>query len=71
MNKVFCCFSVLDRGKVKHYKIQKLDNGQVYVSMNKSFTTIKELVEYYSKHLDGLCVRLNEPCIKVKLSTNA
>ncbi|XP_013886443.1 tyrosine-protein kinase SRK2 [Austrofundulus limnaeus] len=59
--------SVLDQGKVKHYKIQKLDNGHFYVSTNKSFSTIQELVRYYTTHLNGLCVRLNEPCKKIQL----
>lgn len=59
------CLPVLDRGKVKHYKLKKLDNGHYFVSRTKSFETLKELVEYYSKQADGLCVRLGEPCKKV------
>ncbi|XP_017157623.1 tyrosine-protein kinase FRK [Poecilia reticulata] len=57
--------SVLHQGRAKHYKLQKLDNGHYYVSKTKSFPTLKELVEYYSRQSDGLCVLLGEPCRKV------
>ncbi|KAJ8356026.1 hypothetical protein SKAU_G00188200 [Synaphobranchus kaupii] len=56
--------SVLDKGKVKHYKLRKLDGGGYYVSRTKGFATLRELVEHYSKKEDGLCVRLSEPCKK-------
>ena len=58
--------SVLDKGQVKHYKLRKLDSGGYYVSRSKSFETLKELVEHYSNTEDGLCVRLREPCKKVR-----
>ncbi|XP_020492334.1 tyrosine-protein kinase FRK [Labrus bergylta] len=58
--------SVLDNGKVKHYKLKKLDNGHYFVSRTRSFQTLKELVEHYSKDSDGLCVRLGEPCNKME-----
>ncbi|XP_068564660.1 tyrosine-protein kinase FRK isoform X2 [Cebidichthys violaceus] len=54
--------SVLDGGKVKHYKLKKLDNGHYFVSRSRSFETLEELVEHYSKQADGLCVCLGEPC---------
>ncbi|XP_054474094.1 tyrosine-protein kinase SRK2 [Anoplopoma fimbria] len=54
--------SVLDNGKVKHYKLRKLENGHYYVSRSRSFQTLEELVEHYSMQADGLCVRLGEPC---------
>lgn len=56
--------SVLDNGKVKHYKIRRQDNGGYFVSRIRSFFTLKELVEHYSNKEDGLCVRLGEPCKK-------
>ncbi|XP_037541647.1 tyrosine-protein kinase SRK2 [Nematolebias whitei] len=59
--------SVLDKGKVKHYKLQKLENGYVYVSKTKPFATIKELVDYYTEQANGLCVRLGEPCKKMQM----
>ncbi|XP_035534333.1 tyrosine-protein kinase FRK-like [Morone saxatilis] len=58
--------SVLDSGKVKHYKLKKLENGHYFVSRTRSFQTINELVEHYSKQADGLCVRLGEPCKKME-----
>ncbi|XP_062323431.1 tyrosine-protein kinase SRK2 [Osmerus eperlanus] len=56
--------SVLDKGKVKHYKLKRSDNGTYFVSRIRNFVTLRELVEHYSKHEDGLCVRLGEPCKK-------
>lgn len=64
------CLSVLDSGRVKHYKLKKLENGHYFVSRSRSFQTLNELVEYYSKQADGLCVRLGEPCKKVKHEPN-
>ncbi|KAG1925093.1 tyrosine-protein kinase SRK2 [Pimephales promelas] len=56
--------SVLDKGKVKHYKIRKLDNGGYYVSRTRNFITLRDLVEHYSRYEDGLCICLAEPCKK-------
>uniref|UniRef100_A0A673KCN6 Tyrosine-protein kinase n=1 Tax=Sinocyclocheilus rhinocerous TaxID=307959 RepID=A0A673KCN6_9TELE len=47
--------SVLDNGKVKHYKIRKLENGGYFVSKTRSFFTLRDLVEHYSRNEDGLC----------------
>ncbi|CAJ1077475.1 tyrosine-protein kinase SRK2 [Xyrichtys novacula] len=58
--------SVLDNGKVKHYKLKKLENGHYYVSRARPFLTLQELVKHYSKQSDGLCVRLGEPCLKME-----
>lgn len=58
--------SVLDSGRVKHYKLKKMENGYYFVSKNRAFPTLKELVEHYSKQADGLCVRLVEPCKKME-----
>lgn len=60
--------SVLDNGKVKHYRLKKMNNGHYFVSRSKSFPTLKQLVEHYSKETDGLCTRLGEPCKKVKVT---
>lgn len=57
--------SVLDNGRVKHYKLRKTENGHYFVSRSKAFSTLKELVEHYSKQADGLCACLGEPCKKV------
>lgn len=56
--------SVLDKERVRHYKIMRMDTGQYYVSNRRSFNTLKELVEFYSSTEDGLCVRLTRPCRK-------
>ncbi|XP_057678516.1 tyrosine-protein kinase SRK2 [Corythoichthys intestinalis] len=58
--------SVLDNGRVKHYKLRKNEHGLYYVSMTKVFETLKKLVSHYSTQADGLCVRLSEPCKKIE-----
>ncbi|XP_026089742.1 tyrosine-protein kinase SRK2-like [Carassius auratus] len=57
--------SVLDNGKVKHYKIRKMENGGYFVSKTQTFFTLRDLVEHYSRNEDGLCVCLAEPCKKL------
>ncbi|KAG8451571.1 hypothetical protein GDO86_003681 [Hymenochirus boettgeri] len=47
---------------VKHYKIRNLDNGGYYISPRKTFHTLQELVQFYTRSLDGLCTLLKEPC---------
>uniref|UniRef100_A0A3P8WM09 Tyrosine-protein kinase n=1 Tax=Cynoglossus semilaevis TaxID=244447 RepID=A0A3P8WM09_CYNSE len=59
--------SVLDSGKVKHYKLRKLDTGQYYVSRTRCFETLQDLVAHYSRQSDGLCVQLREPCKKIEV----
>ncbi|XP_049913666.1 tyrosine-protein kinase SRK2 [Epinephelus moara] len=58
--------SVLDSGRVKHYKLKRLENGDYFVSRTRAFHTLVELVEHYSEQADGLCVRLGEPCKKME-----
>ncbi|XP_012676826.1 tyrosine-protein kinase SRK2 [Clupea harengus] len=58
--------SVLDKGKVKHYKIRTTDAGDYFVSRNRNFVTLRQLVEHYSKQEDGLCVRLIQSCKKLE-----
>ncbi|XP_061610822.1 tyrosine-protein kinase SRK2 [Phyllopteryx taeniolatus] len=58
--------SVLDNGKVKHYKLKKTDHGLFYISRSKPFETLKKLVHHYSTQADGLCVCLGEPCKKIE-----
>ncbi|KAM9783063.1 tyrosine-protein kinase FRK [Neosynchiropus ocellatus] len=58
--------SVLDSGRVKHYKLRKTETGAYYVSKTRAFDTLKQLVQYYSRLADGLCVRLGEPCKKME-----
>ncbi|XP_028997373.1 tyrosine-protein kinase SRK2 [Betta splendens] len=58
--------SVLDDGKVKHYKLKKRENGHYFVSKTRTFQTLKELVNHYTVEADGLCSRLGEPCKKME-----
>ncbi|CAN9507398.1 unnamed protein product [Ophioblennius macclurei] len=47
---------------VKHYKIRCLDKGGYYISPSLTFSSLQELVKYYSRTADGLCQRLYAPC---------
>ncbi|NWU12211.1 FRK kinase, partial [Cephalopterus ornatus] len=59
--------SVFDGASVKHYRIRKLDEGGFFLSRRKTFKTLNDLVDYYSKNSDGLCVLLRKPCLKVQI----
>lgn len=55
--------SVWSKQEVKRYHIQQMDNGRYFVmSRATTFTSIKELVDYYSWDSYGLCTRLTTPC---------
>ena len=54
--------SIQDGETVKHYRIRKLDNGGFFITRRAVFTTLNELVDYYTKDSDGLCVNLRLPC---------
>ncbi|CAL8394249.1 unnamed protein product [Gadus morhua 'NCC'] len=58
--------SVLDRGKAKHYRLRRGENGHYHVSKNRPFETLKELVQHYSLQEDGLCAKLLEPCKRME-----
>ncbi|XP_057259392.1 tyrosine-protein kinase Lck isoform X3 [Pezoporus wallicus] len=47
---------------VKHYKIRNMDKGGYYISPRIAFSSLHELVEYYTRCSDGLCTRLGKPC---------
>lgn len=51
---------------VKHYRIRQLDDGGFFIARRKTFRTLQELVEHYSKDADGLCVELRMPCIRIE-----
>ncbi|NWX90918.1 FRK kinase, partial [Nothoprocta pentlandii] len=59
--------SVFDGESVKHYRIKRLDEGGFFLSKRKTFKTLNEFVDYYSKNSDGLCVTLGKPCLKVQI----
>lgn len=58
--------SALDGDIVRHYRIKTTDEGKFFISRRQEFSTLNELVEYYSNVSDGLMV-LREPCIKVSI----
>ncbi|XP_058497565.1 tyrosine-protein kinase Lyn [Solea solea] len=51
---------------VKHYKIRTLDNGGYYISPKISFLDIDIMIKHYHKKADGLCRKLEQPCLKPK-----
>ncbi|KAM6918509.1 tyrosine-protein kinase Lyn [Xenentodon cancila] len=51
---------------VKHYKIRMLDNGGSYISPKISFPDIGAMIKHYRNKADGLCRKLDCPCIKPK-----
>lgn len=63
----FVCwfFSVRDGDTVKHYRIRQLDEGGFFIARRTTFRTLQDLVEHYSKDMDGLCVNLKQPCVQV------
>ena len=54
--------SVRDTEKVRHYKIRQINAGSFSITHRVTFETIPELVQYYEKQADGLCVNLKAPC---------
>jgi len=55
--------SVRDTSNVRHYVVRKLDIGLYFITRRVLFDSLPELVEYYSKQADGLCVKLRSPCV--------
>uniref|UniRef100_A0A7N8XUQ4 Tyrosine-protein kinase n=1 Tax=Mastacembelus armatus TaxID=205130 RepID=A0A7N8XUQ4_9TELE len=51
---------------VKHYKIRMLDNGGYYISPKISFPDINSMIKHYHNKADGLCRKLDHPCMKPK-----
>ncbi|XP_048028341.1 src-like-adapter 2 isoform X1 [Megalobrama amblycephala] len=54
---------------VKHYRIHQIDNGWFYIHKNRPFSTLIQLVDYYSRPFNGTCCQLTEPCLFHDLST--
>ncbi|XP_004631049.1 src-like-adapter 2 isoform X1 [Octodon degus] len=48
--------------RVRHYRIQRLDNGWVYISPRLTFPSLQDLVDHYSELADDICCVLKEPC---------
>uniref|UniRef100_A0A8C4FC30 Tyrosine-protein kinase n=1 Tax=Dicentrarchus labrax TaxID=13489 RepID=A0A8C4FC30_DICLA len=51
---------------VKHYKIRMMDNGGFYISPKISFNNISAMIKHYHNKADGLCRKLDRPCVKPK-----
>ncbi|XP_075701639.1 src-like-adapter 2 [Rhinoderma darwinii] len=48
---------------IKHYRINQLGNGWFYISPRLTFSTLQDMVNYYSEMADGICCILKEPCV--------
>ncbi|XP_045699702.1 tyrosine-protein kinase FRK [Phyllostomus hastatus] len=59
--------SVLDGSTVKHYRIRRLDEGGFFLIRRRTFSTLNEFVSHYTKASDGLCVKLEKPCLKIQV----
>lgn len=58
--------SVRDKDTVKHYRIQRLEEGGFFIASNTKFRNLKDLVDYYKDEAFGLCVKLEEPCVQIE-----
>ncbi|KAJ1158797.1 hypothetical protein NDU88_011470 [Pleurodeles waltl] len=57
--------SVRIRKLVRHYQIATSDKS-FYLVQRKKFHSLEKLVKYYSKNADGLCTKLELPCVKLE-----
>ena len=55
--------SVRDTEKVRHYKIERSNDGAFFVTQLISFETLSDLVAHYRQETDGLCVTLKNACL--------
>ncbi|XP_028711402.1 src-like-adapter 2 [Peromyscus leucopus] len=53
--------------RIRHYRIQRLDNGWLYISPRLTFPSLQDLVDHYSELADDICCVLKEPCVLQKL----
>ena len=54
--------SVRDMHCVRHYWIRRIDTGGFFVTLQVTFETIQELVEYYRLQSDRLYTNLKQAC---------
>lgn len=57
--------SVRDGDTAKHYRIRQLDDGGYFIARRTAFRNLVDLVRYYGKQADGLCVELRKPAAKI------
>lgn len=48
--------------RITHYRIQRLDNGWLYISPSLTFPSLQALVDHYSELADDICCTLKKPC---------
>ncbi|KAL1786565.1 NDRG3 isoform X1 [Sigmodon hispidus] len=53
--------------RIRHYRIQRLDNGWLYISPRLTFPSLQALVDHYSELADDICCVLKEPCVLQQL----
>ena len=58
--------SIRDTEKVRHYKIQRSDDGDYFVTRRLTFKMLSDLVAHYKQNADGLCVTLKNACLNAK-----
>ncbi|XP_018430414.1 PREDICTED: tyrosine-protein kinase SRK3-like [Nanorana parkeri] len=56
--------SVREDSLVRNYRIHKLD-GTFFLVQRAPFPSITELVRHYRETPDGLCTKLDKPCVKL------
>ncbi|KAM4043064.1 tyrosine-protein kinase Src42A-like [Anomaloglossus baeobatrachus] len=52
---------------VRHYRIRQSIHGDFCLVERASFPSLKDLVQYYLDQYDGLCSKLEKPCVKLDL----
>ncbi|XP_056591152.1 src-like-adapter 2 [Triplophysa dalaica] len=58
-----------NRGNIKHYRILQLHNGWFCIHPHHPFSTLNQLVDYYSRTANGTLCRLTEPCLFSDMNT--
>lgn len=56
-------FLVKDKRTIKHYQIE-YDDG-FFIPNSKRFSSLKELIDYYTADANGLCVKLTKIYVQV------
>lgn len=65
----FSFFKVKNSPHARHYKIKQGDYlKNFFLVQHTTFKTLPELIEFYCKSQNGLCVKLDQPCVKVGIS---
>ncbi|KAK7079270.1 Tyrosine-protein kinase Src42A [Halocaridina rubra] len=56
--------SVRDGDQIRHYRIRPRDHGGFFISRRDPFSSLHELVDFYSTDSGGLCTKLGKPCVR-------